>query len=344
MAESKQLELVLRGTTAYFEHFVPEVAKRLESGELVFLNNILSGGCPYNCLKCFSGGASGYSEQLNVRGVTPISLTKSEKERLVMEAYENGVRGIIIGGAGEPFLSPDLDQIVKICSDIEDLQLIVFTTGLPLDKRRIEEYFSKGISIMFSLDSTSERTYDKLTRSSGNLGKVLDNLEIALTLSEKYLVSNNGYGIVPLAINTNPTLLTYNPNEGINEIEKIHTLINRRAAHFVFHPTPNGNAIQSWKQIVGTDDFSPNPMLKEAEKRYANGLGGSSRKKDKTCAYIYNGVAHFEGYWMMCPNFGTTSNLSRYPEKGLEQHFREKKDILDKMGRPACITREKTSK
>ena len=95
-------KLVLQGTTAYYENLVPDVANRLKSDELVFLHDILPGNCQYNCLKCFSESSDVYSGQLKERG---LSSKHMDKNRLFHEAYENGVRSIIVPGAGEPLIS-----------------------------------------------------------------------------------------------------------------------------------------------------------------------------------------------------------------------------------------------
>lgn len=344
MGNAQKLELILKGTTAYYEHLVPEVKSRLNIGGLVFIHDSLFVGCKYRCLKCFSDGSNAYIEQLRARGVTPANLDKSARERLIHEAYELGARTVVIAGAGEPLMSPDLDTAIDICSRLKDMKLVVFTNGLLLGEEKIEEYFSKEVSIVFTFDSISEQNYDRLTGTHGNFRTVLNNLESALDLSEKHSTSEGRYKIVPLAVNTNPTLLTYDPIRGVDEVGQIHALINGKATHFVSHLTPNGNAAQNWKLLIGKENYFPNPALKEAEKKYSRGLGGSSRRQDGKCAYIYNGVTQFAGYWMICPNFGLVSNLGRYPEKTLEQHFSEKKDILDEMGEPLCVTRKEKDK
>ena len=340
MDKSKNLDTVLKGTTAYYEALVPEVRERLESDKLVFLNYSLPIGCQYNCLKCFVGGSKAYSEQLKKRGIALKNFDDFTSKKMIQEAYALGVRTVVVAGAGEPLLSPKLDLLVQTCSGLKGMHLIVFTNGLLLDRKKAEEFFSKGVSIVFSLDSLSEKNYDRLTGTKGNFEKVLGHFRQALELSEKYSRIQEGFKVVPLAVNTNPSLLVFNPKENINELEKISKLINGRATHFVSHITPNSNAVKNWVEMVGTSDFSPNPMLKETEKIYSSGLGGSSRKKNGKCAYLNNGVSAFEGHWMICPNFGQELDLGCYPEKGINQHFEEKKEILEKKGFPSCITRK----
>jgi len=340
MNKSKNLEVVLKGTTAYYEALVPEIKRRLNSGKLVFVNYSLPGGCQYNCLKCFAGGSKAYAAQLKKRGIALTKFDESASKKLIREAYLLGTRSVIVAGAGEPLLSPKLDLLVQTCSELEGMHLIVFTNGLLLDKKKAEEFFSNGVSIVFTLDSISEKNYDQLTGTAGNFKTVLRNFKQALVLSEKYSKTQACYKVVPLAVNTNPSLLVYRPKEGVNELKKIHELIDRRATHFVFHITPNSNAIRNWRELVGTSDFSPNPLLKETEKIYSSGLGGSSKRKDGKCGYLYNGVSLFEGHWMLCPNFGQVLDLGRYPEKSVKQHFEEKKEILRKKGLPLCITRK----
>lgn len=333
-----QNPIVLKGTTTYYEKLVPETAERLRTGQLVFLHDVLMGGCQYRCLKCFSSSSKAYEGQLREKNVAVENLGSTLRRNLVKEAYSLGVRSIVIAGAGEPLISKDLDSITDTSSEL-GINLVVFTNGLLLDEKKAREYFSKGVSIIFSLDSTNPDSYDTLTGTGNNFKIAFKNLKSALRMAEDYSSIKNGHKIVQLAVNTNPTILTYDPAEGIDEIGEIHELIQGKAAHFVSHPTPSGNAVKYWKVLGGTKDLSFNPDIINAQRRYSAGLGGSSRRKDGRCAYIHNGVVHFAGYWMICPNHGVKEDFGKYPEVSVQEHFEQKKKFLMGINSPLCITR-----
>ena len=330
--------IVLKGTTTYYEKLVPEIAERLSTDQLVFLHDVLMGGCQYNCLKCFSSSSKAYEEQLRERNVTVENLGSTLRRKLVKEAYSLGVRSIVIAGAGEPLMSKDLDTIIDTSSEL-GINPIVFTNGLLLDEKKAREYLSKGVSIIFSFDSINPDYYDILTGTRNNFKIAFENLKSALEIAESYSNVENGYKVVQLAVNTNPTILTYDSAEEIDEIGEIHELIQGKAAHFVSHPTPSGNAIKHWKLLGGTEELSFNPDIINAQRKYSAGLGGSSRRKDERCAYIHNGVVHFAGHWMVCPNQGAKEDFGRYPDVSVQEHFEQKKKFLMGINNPPCITR-----
>ncbi len=335
--EKLKNQLVLKGSTAYFEKVDSETAQRLENHDLVFLNMPLPVGCNYKCPKCFSGGSDVYKEQLqNKRGY--INFNPKLRNRVISEARGLGANTLIIAGAGEPLMFYDLDKILKKTSE-KEMYTIIFTNGSFLSKEKADNYFSKGISLVFSFDSISSNNYDKLTATNGNYKIVRKNLESVLELAEKFSSIQNDCKIVPLAINTNLSLLNYDPKQGIDEIIMIKDLINNRAAHFVSNITPTGMAKKNWDWLVGTKDYSPSPILKEAEKIYSKGLGGSSRKKNNECAYIHNGVTIYEGYYMMCPNIGLLVDFGNYLDVCISEHFDVKKKLLKNQKNPLCFSR-----
>jgi len=330
-------ELVLKGTTAYYERLVPEVKKRMYENKLVFIHDSLLVGCQYNCAKCFSGGSKEYTRQLKEMGKKATNLSEEDRQNMIKEAHDLGAKALVTAGAGEPLLSKDLDKVIEMCSKM-DMYVVIFTNGLLLDKEKAEKYLSKNVSIVFSLDSLKEENYNKLTGTKGNLKTVLKHLKDLLEMAEEKAEIVGDYKIVRVAVNTNPTMLTYRPEEGIDEVKEIHEMIDGRATHFVSHITPNAKARENWKMLVGTEDCRINPVLEEAQKKYSKGLGGSSRRDDGKCAYMYNGVVQFAGYWMGCPNVGVSADIGRYPEVNVEQHFKEKLVSLEKSGSPLCIS------
>ena len=328
-------QLIFKGSTAYYEKLIPEVKKKLDNEELVFLHYPLFVGCNYRCLKCFSDGIKAYLNQMSKRGIVSKCLDSSTRKKLFEEAFYNGVKTVVIAGAGEPFMSPELDDVINLTSYL-GMNLIVFTNGSLINEQQVNDLFSKGVSIAFTLDSVNEKNYDLLTKSENNLKRVIQNLKSLLSLSEQYSSIVNGYKVAPLAVNTNVSSINYNPKKGINEIENIHNLIGDRAAHYVSNITPTGNAIKNWKLLHG-DHKIP---FAELIKKYSNGLGGTSRRENGKCAYIHNGAVQFCGYWMTCPNQGLVKDSGRYPEVRVMNHFKQKKELLKKIKNPLCVTRK----
>jgi wyosine [tRNA(Phe)-imidazoG37] synthetase (radical SAM superfamily) len=330
-------KLVLKGTTSYFESLDPEVSKRMDEGGLAFLNMPLPIGCNYKCPKCFSGGSDIYNEQLRQRGIST-ELEPTLRKDLIRNAFDLGARTLVIAGAGEPLLYGGLDDILELTGNL-GMNSVVFTNGSQLSKERAQSLFSRGTSIVFTYDSTCSKHYDMVTGTRGNHDFIRANLEGALSLSENYTSIRSGHKILQFAINTNPTVFTFNQAEGIDEIDEISNLISGRAVHFVSHITPTGSAETNWELLTGKKDLVLNPQLKEAEAMYGNGLGGSSRRKNGLCAYLHNGVTIYEGHYMFCPNAGLKVDFGRYPEISILEHIKEKKERLRSKGKPLCITR-----
>jgi len=330
-------KLALRGTTSFFEQTDFKINEKMKNGGFVFLNMPVPVGCNYNCPKCFSGGSDIYRRQLMERGGS-MEFDLDLRERMIVEAKTLGAKTLVIGGAGEPLMFPELEKVLEITS-LNEMYTVLFTNGSLLSKRRAEGYFSRGVSLVFSFDAISSRSYDRLTDTKKNYGKIIENLKSALNLSEKYSFEQSSCKVAPLAVNTNVTLLTYNPTYGINEIKRIKNLIDNRAVHFVSNIIPTGNARSNWDWLVGTTDFSSNPVLKEAERIYSKGFGGSSRRKDGQCAYLHNGITIYEGHYMMCPNVGLQADFGKYPDVSIAEHFEAKKGLLRKDGSPLCAIR-----
>jgi len=330
-------KIILNGTTKYFEAVDLETSKKLRNGELVFLNMPLPVGCNYKCLKCFSSGSDAYNQDLKDRGIIP-SFTEFQRKSLITEAREYGAKSLIIAGAGEPLLYPMLDDLLSYTGNI-GMNSVVFTNGLGLSEERAKHLFNSGASIVFSYDSTNPEVYDILTGTTGNHDKVRSNLEKALLISEQYSKIVDGVKVVSMAVNTNLSKLTYNPGAGIDDVAKIHNLIGGSVAHYVSDITPNGYARENWEILAGTDNFAVNTELREVVRKYSKGSGGSSRKIDDNCSYIYNGVVAYEGHYMICPNFGAKVDFGKYPEISVEKHFIDKKIILKEMKNPSCATR-----
>ncbi len=327
--------LVLKGTAKQYELTQPAVARRLSEGGLVFIDYILPGKCNFSCQKCFSSASTRYDTTLANTGAPAHDITEEQRRTLIQEAHSIGARTMLIAGAGEPTLSRQLDDLVSICSELKDMNLVVFTNGSTITKDGLIRYFSNGASLIFSIDASTEKSFNLLTTTRGMFKRVFHNLEDALEVASDFEELHNGVRVTRVAVNTTPTLVTYNPTNGVDEIAGIHNLIEGRAPHYVTRLTPFGNAIINQQLLVGIDR-SGQRILNGATQKYGSGALGTSFRADGQCAALNNGIATYKGYWLLCPDAGFGGNHGRFPEVSVTKHWREKKQMLSQFN-PPCI-------
>lgn len=111
---------------------------------------------------------------------------KKEKNRLTIEEFRKigkdldcfGTIGVVITG-GEPFLRPDLPEIVKALNPKNKIISIV-TNALVINEKKLKEVFAAGAnSIEFSLDSHIEKENDKSRNFKGHFKKVMEGIKMA---------------------------------------------------------------------------------------------------------------------------------------------------------------------
>ena len=328
--------LVLKGTVKQYEATQPAVAKRLSEKGLVFVDYILPGNCNFSCQKCFSSASTRYDTNLADTGAPSQDITKEQRRTLIQEAHSIGARTVLIAGAGEPTLSKQLNELMSICSELEDMSLVVFTNGSTITKNDLIRYFSNGVSLIFSIDASTEKSFNLLTATSGMFERVFHHLEDALEAASDFEELHNGVRVTRVAINTTPTLVTYDPTNGVDEIARLHDLIRGRAPHYVTRLTPFGNATINQQLLLGTAGLGQR-ILDGATQKYGSGTLGTSFRADGQCAALNNGIATYKGYWLLCPDAGLSGNYGRFPEVSVAQHWREKKQMLSRFNPPCVI-------
>lgn len=105
----------------------------------------------------------------------------AEVESIVAAGKQTGCdRAILIGG--EPTIYPQLPQVLTALRDADLRDHIVMTNGLRLaDPAFVTMLADNGVaSVHLSLDTTDADTYDRLSRSTGKLGKQLQALHNVL--------------------------------------------------------------------------------------------------------------------------------------------------------------------
>lgn len=330
-------KVVLKGTARQYELTEPEIARKMTEGDLCFMDFMVPTACNLDCLKCFSAAARAHDNSLSMRGVSTEDISHEKRDRLINEAIEQGVKTVLVAGVGEPTSSKQLDEIIDICSAREGVNIIFFTNGTYIDRRRTEDYLAKGANIIFSVDALDKNKFDALTGSHGFFDRTYQNLSDALEIATALEEKRNGVRVSRLAVNTTPTLLTYNPSSGVDDLARFRELIDGRVPHLLTRLSPFGNASRNWSILAGTNNYRRNPVLEEAILKYGCGTVGTSARADGTCAALHNGIAVYKGYWMMCPDAGLEINHGRFPELTVKEHWQRKKEFLAKHRERCCI-------
>ncbi len=99
--------------------------------------------------------------------------------RLAAEAVDAGVSELILTG-GEPFLLPDIDELVAVCTDV--LPTTLLTNGMLFKGRRLEalrRMDPKRLTLQISLDSATAEVHDS-HRGRGSWARAVAGMQLAL--------------------------------------------------------------------------------------------------------------------------------------------------------------------
>lgn len=134
--------------------------------------------CPSRCLTC------------NVTSRTARELTVNEYRRIFRSLGRDAFWVTISGG--EPFLRPDLPEIVDvICEESAPRIINIPTSGtthefiLPFLPRMLERTRGAQLTVNFSLDEIGHR-HDKIRRTPHNWEKTLDSIRFAQSLKPRF--------------------------------------------------------------------------------------------------------------------------------------------------------------
>ncbi|WP_100444030.1 Rv1681 family radical SAM protein [Glycomyces xiaoerkulensis] len=159
---------ILRGPVPDDEAILSSVpADRRPGARLwIYTNFDCNLACDYCCAKS--------SPQTERRAIGPELI-----ERLVEEGVSSGVSEVFLTG-GEPFLLPDLDQIVSAC--VKRAPTTLLTNGMLFRGRRLELLRSmprEGLALQISLDSATPDLHDR-HRGRGTWQRALDGIRTAV--------------------------------------------------------------------------------------------------------------------------------------------------------------------
>jgi len=114
----------------------------------------------------------------------PYELDIATIKKVIKEAYEMGVRSLILIG-GEPFLEPRLFELVSFANLCGMSGVTVVTNGILFSKEIIEKMFEANLSnLSVSIDAASEEVFSKI-RGENVLKKMIDNINLINSLKEK---------------------------------------------------------------------------------------------------------------------------------------------------------------
>jgi len=137
----------------------------------------LTRSCNLHCLHCLSSSGKGEGGELS----------SEEAERLIDELAEMQVFYVNFGG-GEPFLRPDLFEILKHCIR-KGLGVKISTNGTLLDRRNIERLAElKGVDIQVSLDGATPEVNDRI-RGRGSFERAVRALGLLREYGIKFRIN-----------------------------------------------------------------------------------------------------------------------------------------------------------
>lgn len=137
------------------------------------INVDLSEQCNYACIHC------PYSMLAQEKKLGHARFPQELNKKLVDEVREYGVgktQQIRYAAAGEPFLHPDVMEILDYAVKNSGVFVSVTTNGSLVNEQRAGQLLEMGLGLIdFSLDAYSEKTYEEI-RLHGNLEKVRSNI------------------------------------------------------------------------------------------------------------------------------------------------------------------------
>jgi MoaA/NifB/PqqE/SkfB family radical SAM enzyme len=293
-----------------------ELSGGLKPFEYLMLN--LPFACNYKCTKCCNAGRE--------TGSAASFLSLQEIFNLIADARDMGARVLVIAGEGEPLLDANFPEIVR---KADELGLIpyVFTNGSRLENDIISFLKKHNASLVINLDSIASEKYGALSGGSGNLEKVLSNLEIVRKEFSGSISKINGNPLHRIAINTVVS------ESNFSELEKINAFCGNDFVWVCNLPIKIGKASSA---IQFSKDFSARipPSIP---------LGTTSGKK--WCAYLRNGISvGANGEILACAYSLETANcFGNIRDNPLMQFAGKANSAIDKFylkeGHSRCVLR-----
>ena len=119
--------------------------------------------CNLRCIYCLSS-APFVNEQGN--NGNEIKLSLEDIKNNIKQAKELGIKTVSITGSGEPLLYKNLRELIKFIKRL-DLEVVLFTNSLLLNKDLAVWLNEKNVNLMVKLNSFSPKINDKLVGIEG---------------------------------------------------------------------------------------------------------------------------------------------------------------------------------
>lgn len=135
--------------------------------QLDFLWLELTNQCNLQCSHCYAESGPHTANR--------DTLTRSQYEGLIAEAYEIGCRRLQFIG-GEPTLNRDLLDLIRLSSDTGYKFIEVFTNLTRLSDDLLQCFGKYQVQVATSVYASSSSTHDLITRVNGSFDKTIHNL------------------------------------------------------------------------------------------------------------------------------------------------------------------------
>ncbi|RLG14359.1 MAG: hypothetical protein DRN66_02225 [Candidatus Nanohalarchaeota archaeon] len=272
----------------------------------------LTKACNYRCIYC--GNATHKDKGKD--------LTTNQREKLISNLKEYGLKTVIFAGEGEPTIDPDFYHLIKHNYAI-GLTTIVYSNIAVLNKRKIEFLYSHDVSLVIKIDSLDEEIYNKMTGSNEYV-TFKENLENLLLV----------YGREPheekrIEIATVLTELNKREPKKIKKLCDEHGLV-----YCCKTAGKKGMAGKKWEKICPNGTIELEKIAKKYTDKYQTTgtiLGD--------CAVAGHGIAVLKsGECVLCPSL-TDYVYANVKTNTVEEIISIKRKIYDWTNKPACIAK-----
>jgi len=309
---------------------LPNTAADFDWSKLFMITMAVPYECNYHCLKC------AFTESKSKQ-----HLPLDRKVRIVEEAAELGARLLLIEGEGEPFLSNELKPLVSTANR-KGLTSLVFTNGSVFNKDNISFCYDHDVSLIVSLDSLDEDTYNLLTQTREQLPKVLENLNQLRRHYAPSLRRVEDKIITRLAL----TSLISLQNRG--QLRELSDFCGEDMLYLCNTPLYEGTARDNWEVLTGISPTTEhtnihNSKFKELKEKYTQGPLQILRRNMGGCALLQNGIElTSDGRVLLCAG-ARSIQLGDTRSESLSEIWKKKKKFLSQydLSEITCFPREK---
>ncbi len=124
--------------------------------------------CLLRCVYCCPGGEANASTRANANF--------DDIKKRASIAIEEGISKFRITG-GEPFLHPEIKDILKYFSNLEAISTINTAAFLTVKQKEVVKNLGPNISFITSLDSRDKKTFKKITKRGDLYKKTIEGIE-----------------------------------------------------------------------------------------------------------------------------------------------------------------------